>query len=153
MAALTSFVIRQLWKKFFRHGYRKYEFPHNQGQNPAIRYDTDHKIALREEETLRPRVFVFAFKSSWASPESAGKTFRDLLGDVDDRFRPNAICLLDQCLIIRKPFTTETILFKEHVLLHFFMFLVRTIDIFPRYHVDLEQYFEEYYGDISGNEA
>jgi hypothetical protein len=119
----------------------------------AIRYDTDHKIALREEETLRPRGFVFAFKSSWASPESAEKAFRDLLGDVEDRFRPNATCLLDQCLIIRKPFTTETILFKEHVLLHFFMFLVRTMDIFPRYHVDLEKYFEEYYGDISGNEA
>jgi len=33
LATLRSFVIRHVWKNFFRHGYRKYEFPHDQGQN------------------------------------------------------------------------------------------------------------------------
>jgi hypothetical protein len=28
-----SFVIRLLKKKYFRHGYRKYEFPQTEGQN------------------------------------------------------------------------------------------------------------------------
>src|SRR5262249_37896502 len=32
--ALRSFVIRQLWKKFFRHGYRRYEFPPRRGPRP-----------------------------------------------------------------------------------------------------------------------
>src|SRR5262249_23619843 len=34
LVALRSFVIRQLWKKFFRHGYRKYEFPPRRGPRP-----------------------------------------------------------------------------------------------------------------------
>jgi len=33
---LRSFVIRQLWKKFFRHGYRRYEFPPRRGPRPGI---------------------------------------------------------------------------------------------------------------------
>src|SRR5262249_28673371 len=31
---LRSFVSRQLWKKFFRHGYRRYEFPPRRGPRP-----------------------------------------------------------------------------------------------------------------------
>jgi len=117
----------------------------------AIRYDANHKIPLREEDTLRPRGFVFAFKSSWASPESADNAFRDSLQNVQDGVRPNAVCLLDQCLLIRRAFTTETIVFTEHVLLHFFVFLLRTIDTFPRYQVDLARYFDEDYGDTPGD--
>jgi Domain of unknown function (DUF6602) len=114
----------------------------------AIRYDADHKVELGEEETLRPRGFVFAFKSSWATPENADAAFRDTLQDVDDGLRPNAVCLLDQCLLIRKAYTTETIVFKEHALLHFFVFLIRAMDTFPRYQVDLARYFDADYGDI-----
>jgi len=36
LATLRSFVIRHVWKNFFRHGYRKYEFPHDQGQNLIV---------------------------------------------------------------------------------------------------------------------
>jgi hypothetical protein len=114
----------------------------------AIKYDAGHKVTFKEDETLRPRGFVFAFKSSWSSPESADKAFRDSLRDVDDGVRPNAVCLLDQGLLIRKAFTTETIVFREHVLLHFFVFLLRTIDTFPRYQVDLSRYFGEDYGIV-----
>jgi hypothetical protein len=113
----------------------------------AIRYDTDHKIELEEKYTLRPRGFVFAFKSSWTSPKSADNAFRDLLQNLQDDSRPNAVCLLDQCLLIRKPYTTETVVYTEHALLHFFVFLLRTLDTFPRYQVDLTQYFDEDYGN------
>lgn len=119
----------------------------------AILYDTDHKIIFNEEATLRPRGFIFAFKSDWASPENADKAFREVLLDIDDRYRPNSVCILDQCLLIRRPFTTETIIFREHVLMHFFMFLVHTMDTFPKYQVDLEKYFDEDYGDTRGNRA
>ena len=119
----------------------------------AIRYDSNHMVSLREDETLRPRGFVFAFKSSWATPESAEKAFQDLLSEFDDSLRPNAVCALDQCLIIRRAYTTETILFKEHALMHFVVFLVQTMDKFPRYQVDLKKYFREDYGDNSGKKA
>ncbi|MBL8053176.1 MAG: hypothetical protein JNK03_07370 [Nitrospira sp.] len=113
----------------------------------AIRYEANHKVTLREEDTLRPRGFVFAFKTSWVSPESAEKVFQELLLELDDSLRPNAVCVLDQCLVIRRAHKTETILFKEHALLHFIMFLVQTMDTFPRYQADLKRYFEEDYGD------
>ena len=86
-------------------------------------------------------------RQEWASAESAENTFRDTVQDIHDDVWPNAVCLLDQCLIIRKAFKTETILFTQNVLLHFFVFLLRTIDTFPRYQVDLTRYFDEYYGD------
>jgi hypothetical protein len=113
----------------------------------AIRYDSDHMVSLREEDTLRPRGFAFAFKSSWAAPESAETAFRDLLPEFDDSLRPNAVCALDQCLIIRRAYTTETILFRDHALMHFVVFLVQTMDKFPRYQVDLNHYFREDYGE------
>jgi len=97
----------------------------------AIMYDSNHKIALEEKDTMRPRGFVFAFKSSWASAESADNAFRESVLNIDDDVRPNAVCLLDQCLIIRKAYKTETILFTENVLLHFLVFLLHTIDTFP----------------------
>jgi hypothetical protein len=119
----------------------------------AIRCETNHKIVLREEDTLRPRGVVFAFKSSCTNQDSAQNSFKDVLKETEDPIRPNAICMLDQCLLIRRPFTTETILFKEHALLHFFMFLVSSMDTFPRYQVDLKKYFEEDYGELHNNRA
>ena len=35
LAQWRSFVIKQLWKKFFRHGYRRNEFLQESGHNPA----------------------------------------------------------------------------------------------------------------------
>lgn len=119
----------------------------------AIRYDANHTVAIPEQEPLRPRGLVFAFKSSWATPESAEKAFRDLLPEFEDSLRPNAVCVLDQCLIIRRAYTTETILFREHALMHFLVFLVQTMDKFPRYQVDLKKYFREDYGENSGKKA
>jgi len=104
-------------------------------------------IAVPEDQLLRPRGFVFGFKSSWATLENASQAFAELLDNVDDHFRPNAVCMLDQGLIIRKRFTTERILFPEYPLLHFFIFLVHLMDSFPQYHVDLSKYFTEDYGE------
>lgn len=119
----------------------------------AIMYDAGHMIAVREEDVLRPRGFVFAFRSSWSTPEGADKAFQDLLPGVDDALRPNAVCALNQCLIIRRAYTTETILFSEHSLMHFVVFLVQTMDKRPRYQVDLKKYFREDYGDNSEKTA
>ncbi len=46
MATLRSFVIRHVWKNFFRHGYRKYEFPHDQGQNRGNRPESLDYLGL-----------------------------------------------------------------------------------------------------------
>jgi hypothetical protein len=119
----------------------------------AIRYEANHMIALGQSDTLRPRGFVFAFKSSWTSAEGMETAFRELLMEIEDPLRPNAVCALNQCLTIRRAYTTDTILFKEHALLHFLVFLVQTMDKFPRYQVDLRQYFDEDYGDASDNKS
>jgi len=99
-----------------------------------------------ESQLLRPKGFVFAFKSSWSTPESADAAFRDLLPKVDDGYRPNAVCILDQCFMVRKAYTTETLVFREHALMHFFVFLSQSLERFPKYHMDLSRYFTDDYG-------
>lgn len=99
-----------------------------------------------ESQLLRPKGFVFTFKSSWSTAESADVAFRDLLPEVDDRYRPNAVCILDQCFIVRKAYTTETLVFREHALMHFFVFLSQSLERFPKYHLDLSRYFTDDYG-------
>ena len=54
MAASGSFVIELLKKKFFRHGYRKYEFPQTEGQNhcspgAALRIETNELEAFQKQ--------------------------------------------------------------------------------------------------------
>lgn len=103
-------------------------------------------IEIPEEKVLRPRALVFAFQSNWSTAKSADKAFRDLLDEeeFEDEVRPNGICILDQCFIHRKPFATNTHVFTEYPLMHFFMFLSRALDTFPKWQVDLNQYFEAY---------
>jgi hypothetical protein len=101
---------------------------------------------IPESQLLRPRGFVFAFKSSWASPGAADAAFRELLPEVDDNHRPNAVCILDQCFIVRRAYTVETLVFPEHALMHFFVFLSQTLESFPKYHLDLARYFTDDYG-------
>jgi hypothetical protein len=46
-----SFVIGLLKKKFFRHGYRKYEFPQTEDQNLTIRVRVEVAAAARKMKT------------------------------------------------------------------------------------------------------
>jgi hypothetical protein len=100
---------------------------------------------------LRPRGLIFSFRSSWSSSEALDEAFKTLLEGFDDSFRPNAACALDQAFVVRRPFTCATLLFAQHPLLHFFLFLVKTLDRFPEYRVDLDRYFTDDYGqDAAG---
>jgi len=103
-------------------------------------------VRIPEDQVLRPRGFIFAFKTSWQSSESADTAFRELLAEQDDSLRPNGVCILDQCFSARKPYTTTTRVYIQHALMHFFVFLSQSIDRYPRYRLDLTQYFREDYG-------
>jgi hypothetical protein len=103
-------------------------------------------VRIPEEQVLRPRGFVFAFQTSWQSPESADQAFRELLAEQDDSLRSNGMCILEQCFSVRKPYTTTTRVYAQHALMHFFVFLSQSIDKYPRYRLDLTQYFREDYG-------
>src|SRR3569623_187637 len=74
-----------------------------------------------EDQVLRPRGLVFAYKSTWAALDSCAAAFVELLDEYNDAHRPNGVCVLDQGFLIRRAFTKEIIRFNEHVLLHFFM--------------------------------
>lgn len=56
------------------------------------------------------------------------------------------MCILNQCFIVRRPYAAETKIFPEHALMHFIAFLSRSLEQFPRYHLDLSKYFTEDYG-------
>jgi len=112
----------------------------------AILHLPTEVVEVPEAKLLRPRGFVFGFKSSWATAASADAAFRELIAEVDDRYRPNAMCILDQCFIVRRAYTTETIVFSRHVLMHFFVFLSQSLEGFPKYYLDLSKYFTEDYG-------
>lgn len=101
---------------------------------------------IPEQNVLRPRGFIFGFHTSWTTAEGADTVFRELLQGIDDDLRPNAVCILDQCFIPRTPYTTNTRLFKQHALMHFFVFLSLLIDSMPKFSLDLRQYFREDYG-------
>lgn len=101
---------------------------------------------INEKDVLRPRAFVFAFKSNWRSFDSCNKSFKESITVTNDDLRPNAMCILNQGFLIRRAYTEQTILFKEFPLMHFFMFLVQTMMYRPRYNVDLSKYFVEDYG-------
>jgi len=112
----------------------------------AILHLPDGVAEIPEAQLLRPKGFVFAFKSSWAEATGADTAFRDLLPEVDDRYRPNAVCVLNQCFIVRKAYSTETLVFSEHALMHFLVFLSQSLERFPKYHLDLSKYFTDDYG-------
>jgi hypothetical protein len=95
------------------------------------------------DKVLKPRAFVFAYDSKWKNIDGLMKGFQDVLLEVDDSLRPNAVCVLKQSFIVRKPFKTEVVSFDDYPLMHFFSFLVRSIDSFGNYHVDLSKYLTE----------
>ena len=107
-------------------------------------------VPVAEDKVLRPRAFVFAYKSDWSSSNSLSASFVDLLSEFNDDVRPNAVCALDQAFVARRPYTTEVRVYAEHALLHFFLFLVKAMDSRPRYRTDLTKYFTEDYGQKNG---
>lgn len=106
---------------------------------------------VAEDKVIRPRAFVFAYKSSWSTFDSLRAAFIELLGEFDDDVRPNAVCALDQAFVARRPYTVDVQAYGDHALLHFFLFLVKAMDSRPRYRTDLTKYFTEDYGQSTGN--
>jgi hypothetical protein len=100
---------------------------------------------VSEDKVLRPRAFVFAFKAKWKSPDAVGKAFVELLSELSDDLRPNAVCALGSAFLPRRPFTIDVRTYKEHMLLHFFLFLVKSLESRPRYRPDLSKYIAEEY--------
>ena len=107
-------------------------------------------VQVPESAVLRPRGLVFAFKSGWTSFEGCRAAFVELLAEIADDNRPNAVCVLDQGFMVRAPYTTNALTYADHALIHFLVFLGKTIDNRPRYRADMAQYFSEDYGQKSG---
>jgi len=70
--------------------------------------------------------------------------FKQAIEGVDDDLRPNCVCILDQCLIMRHRHTCDTVVIRDHALLHFFVYLLLLLDSVPTYQVDLAKYFRDY---------
>lgn len=94
---------------------------------------------------LRPRGLIFGFNSAWSADDGLRTAFVELLDEVNDLLRPNAVCALEQVLFVRRPYTTNLLAYRDYPLLHFFLFLVKTMDRFPAYRVDIAKYFTEQY--------
>ena len=101
---------------------------------------------VAEKSVLRPRALVFAFRSSWKQFDGCRSAFVNLLAEFKDDVRSNGVCLLEQGFVARRPYTTDVVTYEEHSLLHFFLFLIKAIDVRPRYRTDLTRYFAEDYG-------
>lgn len=101
---------------------------------------------VAEDKVLRPRALVFAFKSGWSELEGFQSAFLELLAEFGDDQRPNGVCVLEKGFLLRRPYTTDVQPYVEHSLLHFFLFLVKSMDGRPRYRTDLSKYFAEDYG-------
>jgi hypothetical protein len=99
-----------------------------------------------EAKVLRPRAYVFGFKSDWADAQGLIKAFVELSGGIPDDLRSNGVCALNQALVVRKAFTLDTIVFDKYALMHFFVYLLRSMDGRPRYLVDMSKYFTDEYG-------
>jgi hypothetical protein len=100
---------------------------------------------IATDKILRPRGLIFGFKSAWSTQDGLRTAFVELLDEVDDSLRPNAVCALEQVLFVRRAYTTNLLAYLEYPLLHFFLFLVKTMDRFPAYRVDIAKYFTEQY--------
>ena len=106
-------------------------------------------VALNDK-IIRPRGLIFAFKSTWSTHDGLRTAFIELLDDVCDSFRPNAVCALEQVLFVRRAYSTDLLTYLEYPLLHFFLFLVKSMERFPAYRVDIAKYFTEQYGETDG---
>jgi hypothetical protein len=72
------------------------------------------------------------------------KIFKEVIGPIDDHFRPNGVCVINKCLIRRLPYALDTRIYSQHQFFHFFVFLLYLIQTMPSWLVDLEKYFESY---------
>jgi len=81
-----SFVVGLLKKNFFRHGYRKYEFPHSQGQNPK-------KLPVSFIEDFYSRTLLFV---KTLNPAIAN-------GAILDQFRSGNIAIVATEAVLMKP--------------------------------------------------
>lgn len=95
---------------------------------------------------IRPRSYVFSFGSIWKQVNTVEENFRKSLEEIDDSYRPIALCVMDQCFIRRTPYELELHTYTEHSFLTFFMFLLHAIDTFPRaqMRLNLAAYFPQY---------
>lgn len=118
----------------------------NLPRKAAVAIRGNARFRIPEESVLRPRAYVFAFKSGWKDPKRIEKAFTEVVSEIPDALRPNGLCVLNQACIIRRAYTLNTILFSRHALMHFFVYLVQSMDSRGRYMVDLGRYFTEDYG-------
>lgn len=101
--------------------------------------------ALYDDDGLmRPRSFLFAYTSS-NRLATIRKHFTEGVSGIPDQLRPNCLCILDKCLLLRKPYTDRiSTEYNENVLLHFFLFLATALDSFTLPRLPLRSYFNEY---------
>jgi len=119
-------------------------------RHAAVYYPpTGGVMKVLEKDVLRPRAYVFAFKSNWKNADSVDAALKDLLPGISDDYRPNGVCILDQGFIIRRAYKLDTIVFPQHALMHFFNHLVLTLSTRPIFSVDLSKYITEDYGILS----
>lgn len=100
--------------------------------------------SLSKQDGLKPRSLIFAYKSEWARVGTIDRNFKRALENVPDPLRPNGLCVLDKCTIIRHPFTLETIVYPAHSLVHFFLFLVAALDSFTLPKFRIRDYLDDY---------
>lgn len=99
-----------------------------------------------EMNVLRPRAYVFGFRTGWTDAHGLNKAFIELSTPIHDDLRSNGVCALNQALVVRRAFTLDTLVFDKFALMHFFVYLLRSIDGRPRYMVDMSKYFTDEYG-------
>jgi hypothetical protein len=104
-------------------------------------------LGVPELNVLRPRAYVFAYYTSWSDPSSVDTAFKDLLPAINDHYRPNGVCILDQTFISRYAGKVETKVHKGSPLMHFFNHLILALSRRPTYFVDLGKYITGDYGD------
>ena len=72
------------------------------------------------------------------------EAFIDVLKDVDDAYRPNGLCALNQGLLARVPYTLDINSYSDDVLMNFYLFMLRVMDSFGMWRVDISKYIRDY---------
>lgn len=81
------------------------------------------KLPASEGEVLRPRCFVFAYKTNWKKIDTINNAFLEVVEPIDDKHRPNGVCIIDKCLIRRVPYKLETRIYENDPFLNFFIYV------------------------------
>jgi len=113
-------------------------------RNAAVLYEAGLPLKIDEKSVLRPRAFIFGYKSKWKNIVSMKKALTDILKDIDDKYRPNGLCALNRGLLARIPYTLETNAFSEDVLMNFYLFMLSIMDSFGMWRVDLSKYIKDF---------